>query len=134
MDPDRRPPAYAWDWFARQRLLWREARRRLATGGHSSAQLFREADTRGDVVALLRVEYPRDEVVRTTVRRVIAELTFLGRTDVAFESLRVRTPPRGMRWWWTTLTGEDLDAAVPPPTQPIATQLSLDEVHQGFGG
>jgi hypothetical protein len=25
---------------------------------------------------------------------------FLGRTDVPFERLGVRTAPRGMRWWW----------------------------------
>lgn len=32
MRPDRSeaPPAYAWDWFARQRLVWREVARRLA--------------------------------------------------------------------------------------------------------
>lgn len=135
MDAAFRPPAPAWDWFARQRLLWREARRRLATGGHPSAARFRAADTRADVVALLRAEFPRDATVRSVVADVVAELAFLGRTDVPFARLGVRTPPRGMRWWWTTLTGERLDGAgAPAVSDTSARQLTLDEVHEGLGG
>jgi hypothetical protein len=29
--PGGRPPAYAWDWFARQRLVWQECRSRILT-------------------------------------------------------------------------------------------------------
>lgn len=132
MDRESRPPAYAWNWFARQRLLWREARKRLATGPHDSAPRYRATETKGDVLALLKADYPRDETVRTVVAAVIAELAFLGRTNVPFAALGVRNPPRGMRWWWTALTGEAIDAAKPAPAP--TGQLTLDDVHEGLGG
>lgn len=121
------PPAYAWNWFARQRLLWRQARSRLA----ESHTLYRVAETRPEVVSRLREDYPRDAVVRDVVREVIGELVFLGRTDEPFERLGVATPPRGMRWWWRAITGEELDRAPDPP--PAPRQLTLDDVHEGYG-
>jgi hypothetical protein len=146
------PPAYAWDWFARQRLLWREARSRLAASATPAAPRYHAVDTKTEVVAMLRADHPRDEVVRATVDRVVADLAFLGRTDRTFAELGIRAAPRGMRWWWTALTGEDLDG--PAPGAPLASrpeparaaeqlalvdldavepQLTLDDVHGGYG-
>lgn len=128
------PPAYAWDWFARQRLPWREVRSALIAGGGPIGARYASVEARGDVLALLRVDHDREPVVRAAVHRAITELVFLGRTDVPFAELGLRTPPRGLRWWWTALTGEDLDASAPrvaPPTDDA--QLSLDQVHTGYG-
>ncbi len=130
---ERTPPAYAWDWFSRQRLLWRAARQRLAAGSHDSASKYRDAETRSEVLALLREDYPRDDTVREAVNDAVARYVFLGRTEVNFSALGVRTPPRGMRWWWTTLTGEELEAPT-APVPPRRVQLSLDDVHEGIGG
>jgi hypothetical protein len=130
------PPAYAWDWFARQRLLWREVRARLASAAAPVAVRYAAVDTRTDVVPMLRADYPRDPLVRATVDRVVAELAFLGRTDVPFAELGATSPPRGMRWWWTALTGEELEGGRGPstvePEPPL--QLALDDVHEGYGG
>jgi len=38
------PPAYAWDWLARQRVTWREIRRRLVTEGYDGDGPDRAAD------------------------------------------------------------------------------------------
>lgn len=129
-----RPPAYAWDWFSRQRLLWRESRKRLATGPHETAPRYRLADTKSDVMALLKLDYQRDEHVRMIVGKVVEEITFLGRTDAQFQDLGARNAPRGMRWWWTTLTGEDVAKADRPEPSHRQLQLGLDEVHEGLGG
>ena len=107
------PPAYAWDWFARQRLLWREVRSRLASGAGGTSTRYAALEDRSEVISLVRADYPHDDGVRRTVDAVVAEVAFLGRTDRPFAALGVRTAPRGMRWWWTALTGEDLDR--PPP-------------------
>lgn len=117
------PPAYAWDWFARQRLLWREVQSRLVATTTPAATRYAPLQTRAEVLALLRVDYPRDAIVRATVDVVISRLAFLGRTDRPFSALGVRTPPRGMRWWWTALTGEEIDAPATDP--PPAAQLPL---------
>lgn len=134
MDRAFRPPAYAWDWFSRQKLLWREARKRLATGPHDSAPRYRRADTKSDVMALLKHDYQRDEHVRHIVGKVVAEITFLGRTDEPFEQLGARNAPRGMRWWWKALTGEEVGRIQPPEPAHRQLQLGLDEVHEGLGG
>lgn len=110
------PPAYAWDWFRRQRLLWREVRARLAAGDGPTAVRYAALEERGETVASVRADYPHDEVVRSTVEAVIADLAFLGRTDRPFTALGARTAPRGMRWWWTALTGEQLDRPSPGRT------------------
>ncbi len=149
------PPAYAWDWFARQRLLWRDARRRLAASATPAAMRYAAVDTRADVMALLRADYGRDAVVRAAIDASVTELVFLGRIDVPFARLGLRNAPRGQRWWWTALTGEELDG--PPtdrpaaglgdradqrPTRPAARQLQLldtdpaeafDDIAQGYG-
>jgi hypothetical protein len=61
---------------------------------------------------------------------VVAEVAFLGRTDVRFAQLGVRTAPRGMRWWWTALTGEVLDGprAAQHATPKVPEQLVLDDL------
>lgn len=149
------PPAYAWDWFARQRLLWRDARRRLAASATPAAMRYAAVDTRADVMALLRADYGRDAVVRAAIDASVTELVFLGRIDVPFARLGLRNAPRGQRWWWTALTGEELD--VPPTgrpgdglddragqrsTRPTAHQLQLldtdpaqafDDIAEGYG-
>jgi hypothetical protein len=134
--PRTGPPAYAWDWFARQRLLWRESRSRLAAAAAPVAVRYAAVETRTDVVPMLRADYPRDPLVREVVDRVVAELAFLGRTDVPFSALGATNPPRGMRWWWSALTGEELAGAgapaAPVPEPPL--QLVLDDVHEGYGG
>ncbi|GGI05166.1 hypothetical protein [Egicoccus halophilus] len=127
------PPAYAWDWFARQRLLWRETRSRLAVAGEpATARRYASVETRTDVVPMLRADYPRDPLVRDVVNIVVAELAFLDRIDGRFEDLGLRNPPRGLRWWWSALTGEEPQApAAAPPDPPV--QLALDEVLRGYG-
>jgi hypothetical protein len=130
-----RPPAYAWDWFARQRLLWREARSRIAAASTPTAARYAAVETRSEVVPLLRADYQDDATVRAAVDAAIADIAFLGRTDCTFAELGARNPPRGLRWWWSALTGEDLQGPSPrtaPP--PSADQLSLDEVLGGYGG
>jgi hypothetical protein len=133
------PPAYAWDWFARQRLLWREVRTRLAGAAAPVAVRYAAVETRTDVVPMLRSDYPRDPLVRETVDRVVAELAFLGRTDVPFAALGATNAPRGMRWWWSALTGEDLDGGSARTREPELEpepplQLALEDVHEGYGG
>jgi hypothetical protein len=129
------PPAYAWDWFARQRLLWREVRSRLAASATPAASRYAALDTKSEVVTARRSDYGRDEVVRELVHRVVGEVAFLSRLDVPFTELGVVSAPRGMRWWWTALTGEDLDAPAPRAARGAepGRQLSLDDVHEGYG-
>ncbi len=129
------PPAHAWDWFSRQRLLWREARRRLAGSPGPVGERYRQVETRADVIPLLKADYRRDEDVRTAVDAVVTDLVFLGRLDREFSSLSVRNPPRGLRWWWTALTGEQLefDASATAATPNPARQLTLDDVLGGYG-
>lgn len=139
------PPAYAWDWFARQRLLWREARGRLAAPRSPVSARYAPLDERTEVLALLRSDYPRDGTVRAAVDATVAELAFLGRTDRPFARLGIRNAPRGLRWWWTALTGEDLDAPTAAPAADaqqlqltelalVDPQPSLDDVAEGYGG
>ncbi len=132
MDAAPVPPGYAWDWFARQRMLWREVRRRLMAGDQRTADRYRAAEAKADVLALLRDDYIWNDRVRQTVVAVVSELGFLGRTDVPFERLGLRTAPRGMLWWWTALTGERVTASRRPA--PSADQLTLDEIQEGLGG
>lgn len=133
------PPTFAWDWLARQRLPWQEARRRLVADRGAASARYALVDARNDVVALLRTDYPSDAAVRDAVDAVVREVVFLGRTDVPLAALGVRNAPRGLRWWWEHLTGEPvaaaLDAAPAPGARPGAAQLSLglDDVLGGYG-
>lgn len=130
------PPAYAWDWYARQRLLWRQTRARLAHHTRPTAPRYGPTEAKADVLALLKTDWSRDDAVRETVLAVVSEYVFLDRTDVPFARLGHRNPPRGMRWWWTALTGEEIEKAAPSPAAASAAQLELglDEVHEGYGG
>lgn len=140
------PPAYAWDWFARQRLLWREARARLVSVDSPPAARYAAIDARSEVLALLRRDYLIEPVVRQAVDAAVAELVFLDRTDRSWADLGVRNPPRGMRWWWFALTGEEPDTPPPRTAGSESAQLSLDglaeqgpelamdQVHEGYGG
>ena len=163
------PPAHAWDWLGRQRLVWAEARRRLApapTAPADGAAATRPADvpdwsdlldrgpvrrapgdddpaatdrdwtalaTRAEVVAALRTEYARDPAVRAAVDGAVADVAFLGRRGGDLAALGVRTPPRGLRWWWAHLGGR-VDAD-PAPVEPRAAgvQLTLADVMTGYG-
>lgn len=127
------PPAYAWDWFARQRLLWREAQARLTSQAATVAARYVAVSERGDLLRLLRADYPRDPVVRSTVDAVVGDLAFLGRTDRRFADLGTTNAPRGMRWWWTALTGEELEGPARTPPADPTRQLSLSEVLEGYG-
>lgn len=140
------PPAYAWDWFARQRFLWREARLRLIASDTDASSRYRPVDARSEVVTLLRGDYPSDARVQRIVDDVVGDVVFLGHTNRPFRQIGVHNPPRGMRWWWSALTGEDVDAVPNPTPVRTASQLSLDdlaeqdpqsamdEVHEGYGG
>ena len=175
------PPAYAWDWLARQRLVWRECRRLLSTaapgtapaapaapaarGGRSrdfpdwsgdhpdlvppsaseapepgpALRDYRALDTRAGVIAALREDYPADPRVRVAVDTVVGEVAFLGRLDVSLTDLGVRSAPRGMRWWWTHLTGRPAPAtpsgpaSASEPTASVPLQLRLVDVLAGYG-
>jgi len=131
------PPAYAWDWVSRQRLVWREARSRLARAPEPLGRRYSLVSAKPDVMPLLRADYPIDDLVADTVRTVIAEEVFLGRVDRPFASLGISNAPRGLRWWWQELTGEQVGA--PPPISPgetvpeEPTQLELEDVLRGYG-
>lgn len=131
------PPGYAWDWVSRQRLVWREARSRLAREPDPVGRRYGAVSAKPDVVPLLRTDYPTDPVVARTVREVVADLVFLGRTDRSFAELSVRNAPRGLRWWWRELTGEDVGAPPPAnagtPADRVPTQLELEDVLGGYG-
>ena len=133
MSVTERVPSYAWDWVSRQPLVWREAQSRLARSSEPTASRYQRLSGKFDVLAALRTDHPEDTVVQGVVRDVVRELVFLGHTDRPFVELRVRNAPKGMRWWWWTLTGEDLDAGSPPPQIPPARQLALTEVLRGYG-
>jgi hypothetical protein len=132
--PRTGPPAYAWDWFARQRLLWREVRSRLAaTADHAASVRYSAVETRTDVVPMLRADYPRDPHVRAVVDQVVAEFAFLGRTGGRFEDLGLRNAPRGLRWWWSALTGEEPEVQPAGAAASEPLQLDLDEILGGYG-
>jgi hypothetical protein len=160
------PPAYAWDWFGRQHLLWREARRRLVptatppspapaadvpdwdgrrldvhraaaagttdTGGPRDYSVL---DTRAGLVAALRADYPLDARVREVVDTVIVEFAFLGHQGGELSLLGMRTPPRGLRWWWSHLGGTERGGgtATVDANDTVPVQLRLVDVQAGYG-
>lgn len=143
------PPGYAWDWVARQRLVWRAARARLASGDGPEAARYAAVQDRADVLPLLRADYPSSDEVRRSLHAAISEIAFGGRTDVPFAQVGFRTSPRGLRWWWTAVTGEELDRPTrrtepvdepAPPQQLTLPELAeldprpaLDDVAKGYG-
>ena len=166
------PPAHDWDWFGRQRLVWAEARRRLAppaptdptpavaappvpdwsdlldrgpvrldtdpVGADRADAARRSPDwdalaTRADVVAALRAAYPTDPTVRVAVDGAVTDIAFLGRRGGPLEALGVRTPPRGMRWWWGHLGGTVAPARSDRQPRPAGIQLTLADVLTGYG-
>lgn len=137
MSTSSSPPGYAWDWVARQRLVWREARSRLARQPEPVGRRYTAVSAKPDVMPLLQVDYPTDPVVAEVLRGVVADVVFLGRTDRRFEDLEVRNAPRGLRWWWRELTGEDVGAPPPAsagtPSDRIPTQLEFEDVLGGYG-
>jgi len=100
---------------------------------------YRPLDTRTEVIAALRADYPEDVAVREVVDAVVEHVAFLGRLDVPLPMLGVRSAPRGMRWWWERLSGATLGPAPsavrsssePAPMVPL--QLRLMDVLAGFG-
>ncbi len=166
------PPAYAWDWVGRQRLVWVEARRRLAPAAEAAtakatADDARRADvpdwsdlldrgpvrrptppvgsptdaparpdwsalaTRAEVMAALRAGYPSDPDVRSAVDGAVADVAFLGRRGGDLSDLGVRTPPRGLRWWWGHLGGRMAPDPATSDPQPAGVQLTLADVMTG---
>lgn len=118
------PPRYAWDWFARQQRLWRAVRRDLADLADPLGSRYTLVEAREDVMERLRVDYPRDALVVEAVHRHVDAQVFLGRADRGFEVLGIRNAPRGLRWWWSAVTG------LPDPGRRAPArrdrQLSLD--------
>lgn len=130
------PPAYAWDWFARQRLLWREARSRIAATPDPVARRYGLVSAKPDVLPMLRADFASDELVHDVVVDVVRDLVFLGNVDRSFADLGLRNAPRGLRWWWHELTGEEVEAPPPaaaPSASDLPRQLDLDEVFSGYG-
>lgn len=168
MPPTPAPPAYAWDWLGRQRLVWAEARRRLAPaavtapdarprpadvpdwsdlldrgptrprspgadGAAPSGRDWAALATRAEVVAALRAAYPGDPAVRAAVDGAVADVAFLGRRGGDLSALGLRTPPRGLRWWWAHLGGRVDADPVPAGPRAAGVQLTLADVMTGYG-
>lgn len=129
-----RPPRHAWDWLARQRLLWRHVRTRLAAKPDPVGSRYRLIDSRGDVMARLRADYPVDTEVAEVVRRCVSEDVFLGHAHRGLEGLGITNAPRGLRWWWQEVVDQGRQDRHPPapsapaasPRRPDPTQLALD--------
>jgi hypothetical protein len=135
MDPPI-PPGYAWDWFTRQRLLWREAQDRLRRRPGNAGTAYDGLDTRAEVTARLREDYPIDAGVRDVVDAVVREVAFLDRTDKPFGRVAAASAPRGLRWWWSRLSDDDAPPAPPrPPARDRVpdTQLTIEDVLSGYG-
>lgn len=116
------PPRHAWDWFARQHLLWRHVREDLAAAPEPLASRYRLVEDRDDVVERLRRDYPADEVVAAALHRRLDQDIFLGHADRGLEALGVRNAPRGLRWWWSAITGR------PTPTIDLADRSDTDQL------
>lgn len=133
------PPAHAWDWFARQRLLWREARTRVIARaddvGEDVAARYAAMDARPDVVTMLRRDWDLVPAVRTIVEDTVADIAFLGRITEPFEALGLRTAPRGLRWWWSAVSGEPVEAVTAAVARAMddPEQLTLGEILGGYG-
>ncbi len=116
------PPRPAWDWFARQHLLWRHVRGDLAAAPDPVGARYRLVEDRDDVLGNLRVDYPVDDVVAAAVHRRVDADIFLGGADRGLEALGIRNAPRGLRWWWSAITGR------PTPTIDLAVASDRDQL------
>lgn len=121
------PPRHAWDWFARQHLLWRHVRADLARSPEPLGPRYRLVEDREDVVARLRRDYPVDHVVAATLHRRLDQDIFLGQADRGLDALGIRNAPRGLRWWWSAITGR------PTPTIDLATHADRDQLRLDLG-
>ena len=110
-----------------------------STGDGTGKRDYVALDTRAGCIAALRSDYPQDTTLRATVDAVVADISFLGRLDVPLHELGVRTAPRGMRWWWTHLTGRDSDERLSDPNvgdelaATVPLQLRLVDILAGYG-
>jgi hypothetical protein len=110
-----------------------------STGDGARTRDYSALDTRAECIAALRADYPQDTALRAIVDAVVADVAFLGRLDVPLHELGVRAAPRGMRWWWTHLTGRDSDEGRSDPDvgdehrAPVPLQLRLVDVLAGYG-
>lgn len=115
-----------------------------ASGSDVRERDWARLQTRADVVAALREDYPIDEAVRHATDAAVRDLAFLARLDVPLEARGVRSVPRGMRWWWTHLGGASgSEPAVPhqasaspsdaEPVRVLPLQLRLTDVMAGYG-
>ncbi len=123
------PPRYAWDWFARQRRLWQAVRRDLAARPAPLDDRYGLVESRDDVVARLRDDYPRDAVVVEVVHRHVDAEVFLGRADRGLEALGIRNAPRGLRWWWSAVTGLPDPGRRAPVRRDRQLVLDVDRDH-----
>ena len=152
--PHRRPPDVP-DWAPDVADEPRGTRRVPPVDPHEPAaeridlpRDYAVLDTRLEVVAALREDYPSAALVRATVDTVVAERAFVGRLDVRLVDRGVRAAPRGMRWWWQHLGGVpdattapgDRDPTAPSGTSPrdegemsVPPQLRLFDVQAGYG-
>lgn len=137
------PPRHAWDWFARQHRLWRAVRRDLATAEDPLGARYSLVEARDDVMGRLRGDYPDDPVVVEVVHRHVDAEVFLGRADRGLDGLGIRNAPRGLRWWWSAVTGlpdpgrrapvrHDRQLTLDLVTEPDE-QSARDEVRYGWG-
>lgn len=119
------PPRHAWDWFARQHRLWRAVRADLADHDEPLASRYGLVEARDDVMGRLRRDYTLDPVVVEVVHRHVDSEVFLGRADRGLDALGIRNAPRGLRWWWSAVTGLP-DTTGRPTARHRDRQLSLD--------
>ena len=138
------PPRHAWDWFARQHRLWRAVRTDLAGRADPLQTRYGLVEAREDVMRRLRQDYPDDPVVVEVVHRHVDTEVFLGRADRGLEALGIRNAPRGLRWWWSAITGlpDTTSRPRPRPDRQLALDLGnrpggpdagRDDVRYGWG-
>jgi len=100
---------------------------------------YRDLDTRAEVIAALRADYPTDDEVRAVVDAVVRQFAFLDRTETPLDRLGVGSAPRGMRWWWAHLGGTGIDRLPSAPPRraereaELPVQLRLVDVQAGYG-
>ncbi|HEX9766067.1 MAG TPA: hypothetical protein VGA36_04835 [Nitriliruptorales bacterium] len=103
--------------------------------GQDVAERYRQMDARPDVLTMLRRDWATNPAVRTIVEDTVADIAFMGRITEPFEALGLRTAPRGLRWWWTAVSGEPVEAVTAALARNLddPEQLSLGEILGGYG-